>query len=274
MKTRGSILVAAIWVLVFFSALGTAIYKIFYSQVNIAERLQSRMLSPLTARAAVVLARQILRDRQEAYDTLGRWNQIYERKLGATGFRFTLIDEERKINVNRSTPEVFSRLPGFSSQTVENIQNYPFRPFGAIEELLLVDGVEAEAFAQVRDLITIHGSGMVNINTASPIVLGALGLDDRLIQKIIDFRSGTDRVEGTEDDRTFENTGDLISVLKGYVGLSSEEEAAINRLMAGLKLTVKADHFEMALETQLGDKVSGQYKIIMNKDSVLQWREF
>ncbi len=47
--------------------------------------------------------------------------------------------------------------------------------FESVDELRLVPGMTAELFEALRPYVTVYGSGLVNINTASEHVLGALG---------------------------------------------------------------------------------------------------
>ncbi len=55
-------------------------------------------------------------------------------------------------------------------------------------------------FTEIKDLITVYGSGKININTAGPQVLSILGMDKDLIQDIILFRTGEDGDIDTEED--------------------------------------------------------------------------
>jgi general secretion pathway protein K len=58
------------------------------------------------------------------------------------------------------------------------------------EELLLVKGVTSETFERMRDYITVHGDGKININYASKYVIESLSekMDAALAQIIIDQR--------------------------------------------------------------------------------------
>jgi general secretion pathway protein K len=68
--------------------------------------------------------------------------------------------------------------------------------FDAVEELLLVKGLNEGLFDKVRPYITIHGSGKVNINTAGTVVLTCLAhrwggekqTAASLVKKIVSYR--------------------------------------------------------------------------------------
>lgn len=64
------------------------------------------------------------------------------------------------------------------------------------------------------DVFTAVSSGRLNINTASATVLQVLPfMDENLAAQIIEFRSGPDGAEGTDDDTPFRNPGELINVI-------------------------------------------------------------
>jgi general secretion pathway protein K len=111
------------------------------------------------------------------------------------GFLPSLIDEERKLNVNTATTDVLRQLialratPGVDPQAVAasivawrtSCEELPAPchagPLDTVEELLAVPGVSPELFAALAPYVTVHGSGAVNANTASADVLTALGCD-------------------------------------------------------------------------------------------------
>lgn len=118
-------------------------------------------------------------------------------------FRYGFQDEERKINLNATSPndlgvlsELISLL-GFSEDTAKtaaasimgwhNQEVTPSddpaahcknRPFDQVEELLLIQGVSGELFLKMKNFVTVFpkkgGILKVNFNTASEVVLSAL----------------------------------------------------------------------------------------------------
>ncbi len=93
-------------------------------------------------------------------------------------------------------------------------------PFDSLEELLLVKGMTAEVFSQMKPYITIfpkQGNLLINLNTASkPVLLAwaksltggqtntALEDADALAEKIVTSRMGGDQLLGTDDDKLVE----------------------------------------------------------------------
>ena len=101
--------------------------------------------------------------------------------------------------------------------------------FEILEELQLVRGMTREIYRKVRDIITVYDTKTVNINTAGFEVLYALGLNEALCERIIEYRQGSDGTTGTKDDNVFESAGSLRNI--GF--LFTEDSIQINSLVSG-----------------------------------------
>ena len=93
-------------------------------------------------------------------------------------------------------------------------------PFDSKEELLLVRGMTAEIFNEIKDHITIFpksGKFLVNFDTASEGILRSIARSvaggrtnaeisdaDSAVEKLIAFRKGADGLDATEDDNLFD----------------------------------------------------------------------
>ena len=106
-------------------------------------------------------------------------------------------------------------------------------PFGTIEELLLVRGMENDIFQELKPHITVHGAGPVNINTcghkalrAIAVAVVSVGAGDgaELVDKIIAFRKSGRVFEKAE----YQHIKDKLD--KG-TGLSPGEAKTLNRMM-------------------------------------------
>ncbi len=97
-------------------------------------------------------------------------------------------------------------LEGLPYEGQDALERNPGRDFVAVEELLLIPGIDVDLFdGSLRDNVTLYGDGMININTASRDTLEAVfgpGYPN-LADKIIDYRKGVDGNPGTDDDRWF-----------------------------------------------------------------------
>ncbi|MFA5157310.1 MAG: hypothetical protein WC532_08045 [Candidatus Omnitrophota bacterium] len=155
---------------------------------------------------------------------------------------------------------------------------YPYEAknakFDIPEELLLVKGMDENIFSKVRNYVTIYGSGRVNINTASKLVLTALGLDENIVKNIILFRAGEDRVTGTEDDNIFVQASEIVPKLSEFAHLSSSELAQLTDI-SGKYLGVRSENFFVRCRVKLNNSanVSDIYCILDRNGKILYWRE-
>jgi general secretion pathway protein K len=102
-------------------------------------------------------------------------------------------------------------------------------PLQSLEELLLVRGMTLKLFFAMKNLITIHGDGKVNLNTAEARVLEAMGISEDGIDKIITFRAGMDEEEGTSDDMVFRDVSSGVINLFD-INLSNEDKTLLTNL--------------------------------------------
>ena len=103
-------------------------------------------------------------------------------------------------------------------------------PFEHIHELLLVRGINKSIYNKLIPYLTVYGDGLVNINTAPPVVLAALGLPPNLIEKILLVRRGKDQLEGTEDDFVFQRVFDVASDVNQIIKLDPTEAQMLDQL--------------------------------------------
>ncbi len=194
--------------------------------------------------------------------------EYWDNEEGAMKTRYGAQDEESKINLNQAPPEIISRIlqiqGGLDADEAEGIayavvdwrdtdtflvhpthgaedeyyedEKFPYEakdaPFQVLQEFMLVRGMDPEIFQKVKEKVTVYGTGAVNINTASREVLLATGLGERLVQSILAYRAGTDKLEGTTDDQAFIQAGAVVSTLTtAYGGLPGGEVATLNTLV-------------------------------------------
>jgi hypothetical protein len=117
--------------------------------------------------------------------------------------------------------------------------------FQSLNELLLIRGMDQEIYDRIKPYVTIYGEIGVNINTAPKAVLLGLGCGETLAQKIVDYRSGTDRTFGTEDDIGFSDVTTVSAILGPAMSLSGPETNTLNLLVSGGLLTVNSTYFQV-----------------------------
>jgi general secretion pathway protein K len=114
-----------------------------------------------------------------------------------------LDDISELLLIRGITPEMYWG-PALIQHNYSRYQPLPIGG-GASEEPLYPVGLV--------DLFTSLSSGRININTAPSATLQMIpGIDENIAAGIIQFRSGLDGVDGTEDDIPFTNVGQLINV--------------------------------------------------------------
>ncbi len=150
--------------------------------------------------------------------------------LGRGTFTYRITDEEARINLNTAPPIRLDRLLATLGVEKENrdvvndsLQDWkdpnefhrangaesdyylrlpiPYRsrngPLQSVAELLQIRGVTQELYAGtgeaagLAEFVTVHSAAQVNINTASPTVLQALGLSEAEITEIVASRRAT-----------------------------------------------------------------------------------
>lgn len=227
-RPAGSVLVMAIWVLFFLSALAVAIGAHVSASVRMASGLRNRVVGFYAAKAGIERAMAEAAGDTNAWDDLTEsWGQNEEAfrdvslqgarysvscttatPRGATVARFGLTDEESKININKAGAAVLKVLV----ETAGNVDSmaaadvaaaildwrdaddevltggaetgyysalkdpYLCRngPFQSVPELLLVKGMTPGLLAKLAPYVAVFGTGRVNVNTASPVVLAAV----------------------------------------------------------------------------------------------------
>ncbi len=194
-----------------------------------------------------------------------------------------VVDEDRKVNINTAPEAVLLRLPGMDEEIVESILEWrekhsaegegkekgkeeeEAKPFGVLEELLRVEGMTEEVFEALQPVTTVYTDGKVNVNTSPKEVLGPLGMDDGLVDKILRFRKGLDGIRGTEDDQLFTDIGGAQQQLNAFEPLTPEETTQLTAVVSQNLLKVTSGFFRIYSRGTVRDG-----KIIRTVEGVIQ----
>ena len=152
---------------------------------------------------------------QSAMDQVAVGDGLF--RVGATDadgtFTAGLIDEERKLDLRYASPQALQALVRHvgvegsltPEQIAEAIVDWRDEAIGAwcdeqqlgyachnglldsVDELRLVPGITNELFSALEPYVTVYGQGAVNINTASAVVLDALGCSG---EALVEARAG------------------------------------------------------------------------------------
>ena len=208
---------------------------------------------------------------------------------GIPQIKWGVVDEESKVNINKFDLAVLRRLfqivlgiydteaeelaaavidwrdadsePCIPSGSAEDFyyKSLPYSyeakdaEFQSPEEILMVKDMTEERFSKLKDYITIYGGDKVNINTASRPVLLALGLGEDIVDKIISFRSGEDRLEGTKDDNIFRGAIGVASQLSQAYSLNDSEVSLLGQV-AERYLSCNSEYFMIRSSANLNNK--------------------
>lgn len=138
---------------------------------------------------------------------------------------YIITDEERYININTTDQSVFEEMDGLNRTVIRRImarrtdevhEQEGVTPFQAVEEIRYLQGVrEDDWFGKgdepgLKGLLTVWGSGLVNVNTAPPEVLACIpGIRKSDLNTILNYRAGGDGTLYTNDDLGFRSMEDL-----------------------------------------------------------------
>lgn len=239
-----------------------------------------------------------------SYDYMNEQSGIHEIKYG-------LVDEERKININKVSLPILERLfkivlnldqtnaqelaasvidwrdsdsqlsiPLGSAEDIDyRSLQYPYEArdvdFEVLDEVLLVKGMTQDIFQKIKEYVTIYGNGKVNINTVSRPVLLALGLDDDIVDDIISFRAGEDGIIATYDDNIFDTASNIIPKLSQSHHLSDIELAKLS-LIVDQSLVTNSKNFMAKAAARLNNNKKNAIELIcvLNRNGkLLYWRE-
>lgn len=329
-KRNGSILVLALWSLCLLSTFAVILSYGVRQKATLVNRLDERSRLYLVIDACVRQSLVYLKNSVKSYDALNDpWTNgpVYKgMAIGDgrcdVGYDYTdpqsqekavfygLMDEERKININKASQQVlehfFAIVAGTDESTSKDLAAsiidwrdadyelsvaqgsaedayykgltapYPAAnsDFQVPDELLLIKGMDDELFSKVRDYITVYGSGLVNANTAEKAVLMSLGLDDYTAQNIILFRRGEDGIAGTADDGVFESSFDVPVKMSAFCSLNTTEQEQLNSV-SQQNLTTKSDNFMIkCVASLIGRRNKAQATCVVNKaGKILYWHQ-
>jgi len=202
-------------------------------------------------------------------------------------FFYGLADEGAKLNLNIAAPDVLARLfelvlggnPTQAQGLADAVVDWrdadtsaqpkgaeddfyealpsPYgckdAPFDSPDELLLVRGFDATIYKNIKGYVTVFGGGRLNINTVPAEVLEALGLDAKLVGKIVRYRRGPDARWGTPDDVGFASVEDIAGDLEAFAGLTDPEKVSLEQL-AAQALSVTSSYFSATCTAQMAGK--------------------
>lgn len=331
---RASILMIVLWSLCLLSAFAVILGYNVRQKLALVKRLDEKEALRLIAEAGARKAySQLMKEEEDSSGILNEaWSdnpaEFKERMVGGGSFsvaynlidersgglmkRYGLIDEERKININRAAMNILERLfkisAGLSEIEAQELAasiidwrdndselslplgsaedsyyrnlRYPYEArdadFEVLDEMLLVKGMTNEIFEKLKSYVTIYGSGRVNINTAPKAVLLALGFSEDIADAILLFRYG----EGGNDDSSqgqggvFDAVSDIVPKISQFYHLSPSELTQVSAI-AEQALAVSSDNFMVKSSARMPNRKNYLEitSVIDRKGKILYWNE-
>lgn len=223
-KREGSILIFILWVLIALAVFGIAISFRASGDAKLAKYESDKIKAAYLARAGIMkMLSEILKD-TDSYDSLNEdWNRDEDDPkilyIGKDKVLYGASDESARLNLNsRSLKKEQLVVLGLNDKLAEGIIGYRNRKADKglefPEELFLVEDMTREIYAGIKDYVTIcrGDDPTVNINTAGPLVLGTVLLNQDLVRDILEYRKGPDGKEGTGDDGIFRQESDMLTI--------------------------------------------------------------
>lgn len=266
--SRGAVLVTVLWFITILAVFGMGLGKVSWSVYRFARWRMTNLVGKYAVNAIVLMSKfDRMEDVTPDFDYLGELasEEIYE--SGNVKIVYSLIDEERKININKAGSAVLKDLPSMDMDKAVAVVNSKLRPFSLKEEIMAVEEIDEKDYDEFKNLITIFGNGTVNVNTAGEEILKLVGMDSGLIEQIMEYRLGEDGELYTEDDGYFESTGVIAENLNEIGSVSLSEEQDLNAAISKNLLGVSASSYEIKADVYVNDKLADSYSIIIGKDA-------
>ncbi|MGE5279544.1 MAG: hypothetical protein ACM3L6_02215 [Deltaproteobacteria bacterium] len=270
---RGSILFVAVGAVLVLSILALGATSSVMQELRLAQAVvRSSQIVP-AALAAKTLAQYVL-----AYDETPTCIVQYDLEtrevpFGDKRLRIELFDEQSLLPLPQASGGELVRLPGLDDGAVAG--NLAEAEICVKEDATRVSGVTPEIYAQFAPYVTTFSDGSVNINTAGPACLTALGMDKALIEAIQDLRAGDDGTWGTEDDFWFLTPASIAPALQDYKGIGAEDAALISALVAQNKLGTSSGYIRVTATLLKGARVEAKAALVaqLASDRIVAWYE-
>ncbi|MCG2714098.1 MAG: general secretion pathway protein GspK [Candidatus Omnitrophica bacterium] len=296
---QGSILVICLWTIMILGILGLGITGLVFQEIRF-NKAYSRLVASLPLARGALKTVFYLREK-DATPTYDTWdelsNEIKSSLCANNSYRYffvdknnssnnssgeAIIDESALINLNLASVDVLARLPGMDEELAETLVNSGMRPFSTINEVLLVEGISKDKFLLFKDLITVYGTGKVNINTVSKGVLRALGMDEEVADLILRLRRENEIIPivtvppvepPAKPSYGIPNLASLLNDLREFTTLSLRQEQDLLVLLP--VFDVKSEYLRFNVITNPNGQEGMHYSIVVYPPTkkVLSWSE-
>ncbi|MBM3246457.1 MAG: general secretion pathway protein GspK [Candidatus Omnitrophica bacterium] len=314
MGKRAQVLIIFIWILIILAILAVGIAYRASVMLKFARYQKDRQIALALAKAGISRATAELRRDNNNYDCLTEsWadsEEIFKKIMlndnkdefaavsymaeveGKQEIKFGVVDEEKKININRASQQLLVALLedcniNSAQELARNILiwrgkiindaayeslGYPpkKKDFTNTEELMLVKDITPQDYQKLKGMITVYTGGPLNINTVSGRVLKILGyglakeqgLSESFAARVVDEIIALRTARGCFTDKNQIN----------ITTTGAEELNIFNRIMENL--VVKSNNFSIEASGRAG-KIEYRVFAIYSRSGkrILYWHE-
>ncbi len=254
-RNRGSVLLVTLLATALLSSVAIVEATHVSMELKWANHLQEyRRAWSLAWTGLQVASQELASDPNPMWDApKENWGQFSQdpTELPSGKFQYRIVDEQARIPLNSTPVERVALLPGFTLPSANELvsRRLEGKAISHFGELLLLKGFQKEALPDLMPLVTLYGSGPVNINTASAPVLTRLGLSSALASQIVQLRAGADGKSGSADDVIFPDVTQIIPMIEAKSGpLLPEDQTAMGNLISAQQIGVRSAFFQVEAE--------------------------
>jgi len=272
-KKRGSILFLAVGAIAILTILVAGASSVVSQEWKMAAFLTDANTSFYDALSTVKVMKQIWVLR--ASPLVMSFYDLRTRDLtyGAKTVTVACYDEQALVPLGHADRSTLLQLPGIAAN--EALLNAILAtPLYVKEDILSADGMTKDVYDQMKGVVTIYGSGRVNINTAAAEALTAMGAPQSLIVRIQEYRKGADGIEGTLDDGVFSDVYHIADVLEPY-GLTASEKQWIETTVLAQQLTTGSSVVRFDMTVKNGKTILRRFLVTVDIATgvILRWDE-
>ncbi|MFH1860983.1 MAG: helix-hairpin-helix domain-containing protein [bacterium] len=219
-KQHGIALVLVLWLVLALAGIASGFIYMVRLEAQAVNNQKLKASALALAEAGIVHAAFLLKNDTTILDSLNdEWAKPVEQQLGEGTYSVTIVDEERKANINYASETTMVKI-GIRQDLAKEIIEYRKNNglLDTITEIRMINGMDNDSYRLINDNLTTMGE--ININMADSAVLAGLmnglGIEankaDRLADEIVE------RQPFTTVDNLSEIVGDEIyPVLKPVI---------------------------------------------------------
>ncbi|MBU0700548.1 general secretion pathway protein GspK [bacterium] len=265
-RQRGIALVLVLWLVLALAGIASGFIYYVRLEARAVNNQKLKASALALAEAGIVHAAFLLKNDTTIIDSPNdEWAKPVDQQLGEGTYSVTIVDEERKVNINYASETIMIKI-GIRQDMAREIIEYRKNKgmLDTITEIRMINRMDDDSYRLINDNFTTMGE--ININMADSAVLvglmTGLGIEatkaDRLADEIVD------RQPFTNVDKISEIVGDEIyQILKPIV-----------TTVGGININTTSESVLLAYEVDSGIIQSRPVETISNKSFTVSSKYF